>query len=97
MSSGWCVECSWENPLSIEAKSPRPTAHTRHHKTRNKSQIGTTSKTSAPIAERFSAWALFTKFFVLQRMSAVLLEAKLSTTTWVLNEVCESIKLGLTG
>jgi hypothetical protein len=29
------AECSWENPLSIEAKSPRPTAHTRHQTTRN--------------------------------------------------------------
>ncbi|MBL4811371.1 MAG: hypothetical protein JKX69_03190 [Rhodobacteraceae bacterium] len=41
------VECSWEYPLSIEAKSPRPTAHTQPHKTRNKSQITSTPKTSA--------------------------------------------------
>jgi hypothetical protein len=47
VSSGWCVECSWENPLSIEAKSPQPTAHTQLHKTRNKSHLSTTPKTSA--------------------------------------------------
>ena len=41
------VECSSECPLSIEAKSPQPTAHTQLHKTRNKSQISITPKTSA--------------------------------------------------
>jgi hypothetical protein len=28
----WNAEYSWEYPLLIEAKSPRPTAHTRHPK-----------------------------------------------------------------
>jgi hypothetical protein len=54
----WTAECSWENPLSIEAKSPRSTAHTQHLKSRNKSHLSATPKTSAPIAERFSARAV---------------------------------------
>ena len=53
----WNAECSWECPLSVEAKSPRPTAHTRLQKTRNKSLFSATLATSAPIAERFSARA----------------------------------------
>ncbi|MFQ3254688.1 MAG: hypothetical protein ACI9U6_002995, partial [Loktanella salsilacus] len=32
---------------SIEAKSPRQTAHTQLHKTRNKSQLSATPETSA--------------------------------------------------
>ena len=56
-SSVWNAECSSENPLSTEAKSPRPTAHTQHLKPRNKSRFNATPATSAPIAERFSAWS----------------------------------------
>ena len=41
------VECSWEDPLSIEAKSPRPTAHTRHQNPRNIFLPTATADTSA--------------------------------------------------
>jgi hypothetical protein len=54
----WNAECSWEYPLSAEAKSPRSTAHTQLHKKRNKSLLNATPATSAPIAKRFSAWAV---------------------------------------
>jgi hypothetical protein len=53
----WIAECSSECPLSIEAKSPRPTAHTQHQNPCNKFLCCTTPATSAPIAERFSARA----------------------------------------
>ncbi|MFT6455258.1 MAG: hypothetical protein ACJAY6_002153, partial [Yoonia sp.] len=43
---------------SAEAKSPRSTAHTQLHKKRNKSLLNATPATSAPIAKRFSAWAV---------------------------------------
>ena len=54
----WNAECSSECPLSIEAKSPRPTAHTRHQNPRNKSRVNATPTTSAIIAKRFRARAL---------------------------------------
>jgi hypothetical protein len=54
----WNAECSWECPLLIEAKSPRSTAHTQLHKTRNIFLSTETADTSAPIAKRFSARGL---------------------------------------
>jgi hypothetical protein len=51
------AECSWEYPLSIEAKSPRLIAHTRHQSPCNKSLLSASPATTAPIAKRFSARA----------------------------------------
>ncbi|GAW35870.1 hypothetical protein RA2_02938 [Roseovarius sp. A-2] len=58
VSSVWNAECSCENPLSTEAKSPRSTANSQLHNPRNKSRLRATHVTSAHIAKRFSARAL---------------------------------------
>jgi len=56
--SVWNAECSWENPLSIKAKSPQPTAHTQHPKPHNIFLTSTKPAKSASIAKRYSARAV---------------------------------------
>ena len=49
------VECSWENPLSIEAKSPQPTAHTPTPQNAKQIPDQNNAQNKRHIAERFSA------------------------------------------